>query len=213
MSSASADFWSLVDSSPGLGACWPWRGSCDRDGYGIYGRDRAHRVAYVRGKDRVPGPRAVVRHTCDNPRCCNPLHLIAGTQQMNVNDRNQRGRTAAGEKNGRAVLDEATVLQIFMSTGSYDSLAAFFNVSRWTVRDIKTGRNWGWLTGLNSHRGNKTIPTTRERLSAALHGALRINELGGVAEGTRTLDDQNHNLGSESSIDAGCSPDEGDSCD
>ena len=34
----------------------------------------------------------VLRHTCDNPACCNPNHLVLGTQQDNVDDMHARGR-------------------------------------------------------------------------------------------------------------------------
>lgn len=34
----------------------------------------------------------VVRHTCDNPRCINPEHLVLGTATQNVQDRTERGR-------------------------------------------------------------------------------------------------------------------------
>ncbi|ACP44084.1 hypothetical protein VPP93_gp13 [Vibrio phage VP93] len=36
----------------------------------------------------------VVRHTCDNPRCINPDHLIGGTIADNNRDRAERGRSA-----------------------------------------------------------------------------------------------------------------------
>lgn len=36
----------------------------------------------------------VVRHTCDNPRCINPEHLIGGTLADNNRDRAERGRSA-----------------------------------------------------------------------------------------------------------------------
>lgn len=38
----------------------------------------------------------VVRHTCDNPRCVNPEHLIGGTQKDNVQDTINRGRRVYG---------------------------------------------------------------------------------------------------------------------
>ena len=38
MSSGNVPFWSLVDVSGGPDACWPWIGTTDRDGYGIWGR-------------------------------------------------------------------------------------------------------------------------------------------------------------------------------
>lgn len=38
----------------------------------------------------------VVRHTCDNPRCINPAHLVGGTQKDNVADMYSRGRNKHG---------------------------------------------------------------------------------------------------------------------
>lgn len=34
----------------------------------------------------------IARHSCDNPRCINPEHLVIGTQQDNVQDMMDRGR-------------------------------------------------------------------------------------------------------------------------
>lgn len=34
----------------------------------------------------------VARHTCDNPACVNPKHIIPGTQQDNIADGVKRGR-------------------------------------------------------------------------------------------------------------------------
>lgn len=36
----------------------------------------------------------VIRHSCDNPRCINPLHLLIGTRADNNRDRAERGRSA-----------------------------------------------------------------------------------------------------------------------
>ena len=43
----------------------------------------------------------VVRHTCDNPRCINPEHLLIGTQMDNIQDMLLRGR-----KTDRVITDE-----------------------------------------------------------------------------------------------------------
>lgn len=55
----------------------------------------------------------VVRHTCDNPRCINPEHLIAGTQKDNVADmltRNRQGDCCNfGTSNGRCALSDDAV--------------------------------------------------------------------------------------------------------
>lgn len=43
----------------------------------------------------LDGLRGVVaRHTCDNPRCINPEHIIPGTHADNNRDRAERGRSA-----------------------------------------------------------------------------------------------------------------------
>jgi hypothetical protein len=96
-------FWSFVDVRD-EGECWPWRGACNSSGYGRFkadGKDyKAHRVSrsLLRG-DVHAG--VVVRHSCDNPGCCNPAHLLTGTQADNVADRQARGRQAKGPRNGR----------------------------------------------------------------------------------------------------------------
>lgn len=56
-----------------------------------------HRIAWTLGHNpnatRVEVPSGLlVRHTCDNPPCCNPAHLITGTQAQNTADMMERGR-------------------------------------------------------------------------------------------------------------------------
>jgi hypothetical protein len=89
-------FWSRVKRGDG---CWLWDGEVNNHGYGrftIYRNGQrirllAHRVAYVlvTGED-IDGELA--RHQCDNPPCCNPVDLIPGTQQDNIQDAVERGR-------------------------------------------------------------------------------------------------------------------------
>ncbi len=95
-------FWARVDSSGGDNACWPWQGSRYPAGYGhvswpgvsgAKGRvdTGAHRVAYSLSNSGIPSGKQV-NHVCDNPPCCNPKHLYAGTQVDNICDRDVRGR-------------------------------------------------------------------------------------------------------------------------
>ena len=74
----------------------------------------AHRVAYCESKgislESIRG--LLVRHTCDNPRCINPQHLLLGTSQDNMDDMTSRGRQAKGVANGCAKLTEEDVLYI-----------------------------------------------------------------------------------------------------
>lgn len=83
-----AKFWSLVDKSGGEDACWPWKGRCNKDGYGhvwIGGKadKRAHRVACaLMGK--VQPPDTVADHLCRERSCCNPKHIEFVPQGINM---------------------------------------------------------------------------------------------------------------------------------
>jgi hypothetical protein len=50
-----------------------------------------HVAAFTLAWGPVP-PGKIVRHTCDNPPCVNPLHLMIGTYGDNMRDRTERGR-------------------------------------------------------------------------------------------------------------------------
>jgi hypothetical protein len=74
--------------------CLLWEGARGGNGYGyvrLDGRTVAvHRlVVALDGRDPTG---QVVRHTCDNPACVNPEHLVLGSQADNVADMMQRGR-------------------------------------------------------------------------------------------------------------------------
>jgi len=84
---ATDRFWSHVDRSGDIFACWPWTGAIEKTGYGRVKHDGkvrlAHRVAYSIAKGAVPGG-LHVDHLCRNRRCCNPAHLEAVTQRENT---------------------------------------------------------------------------------------------------------------------------------
>lgn len=143
----AAPVWRQVDRSAGPDACWPWLGSFDRYGYGFdKGIGRAHRAAFASVTGAVLSPDIAVLHSCDNPACCNPRHLRAGTQDDNVADRVGRGRSARGAFNGRAKLSATDAAAIYKAGGSASEVARRFKVSERTVRDIRSGRTWRWLT-------------------------------------------------------------------
>lgn len=105
-----------------------------------------HRIIYqiYYGKS-VEGK--VIRHTCDNPSCINPLHLKSGTHADNIQDRVDRDRSARGEKNGRAKLTKKQVLKIRRNKkNTITELARKHNVCRRTIRFIRDGITWKHCT-------------------------------------------------------------------
>jgi hypothetical protein len=76
--------------------CWEWTRSTNK-GYGVIsiggGKMRGvHIVAWEIANDRVLPRGHVVRHSCDNPPCTNPAHLLLGTHADNQADKAERGR-------------------------------------------------------------------------------------------------------------------------
>lgn len=135
--------------------CHLWVGSLDGYGYGMFrvrttgGRKgwktvRAHIVA-ARLAGLTAEPNQIVRHTCDVPGCVNPQHLLLGSYQDNMGDRNDRNRTAVGIKVGTAVLTEDEVMEIQISRDSAKDLAQKFGVVRSTIYAIRTRRTWKHL--------------------------------------------------------------------
>ncbi len=90
-------FWPKVDKR-GADECWEWTASRRGRGYGSFGVPDvgvvdAHRMSYALAHDMdVTNMPFVVRHTCDNPPCVNPAHLLAGTMQDNMDDMWERDR-------------------------------------------------------------------------------------------------------------------------
>jgi HNH endonuclease len=81
--------------------CLEYRGYRHPKGYGQVGmkvgNEATHRVVY-RGK-RGPIPDGWdVCHTCDNPPCCNPLHLFAAPRVANLIDMRNKGRNRQTQK-------------------------------------------------------------------------------------------------------------------
>lgn len=83
-------FWNKVDRS---GDCWTWTAGRDGAEYGQFryeGKNiKAHRVSFFLSNGYWP---RVIRHSCDNPPCVNPAHLLDGTYKENSDDVYNRER-------------------------------------------------------------------------------------------------------------------------
>lgn len=118
----------------------------DKDGYPQVKRDgnkgRLSRYMYEQHKGAIPNG-FQVRHTCDNPTCINPDHLLVGTHVDNVRDKVERGRCSAGERHGNAKLTEDAVRRIRNNPGiSLTAFATEFGVAKQTVWKVRKEQGW-----------------------------------------------------------------------
>lgn len=126
--------------------CIEWQRAKAGNGYGNIsignGKwDYAHRVSYKVHKGEIPEG-YVVRHTCDNPCCVNPDHLLIGTQWDNVQDAISRGRASKppvfmGASNNKTKLTDEEIQLVLTSTQSNVELAKSLNVSTTRIRQIR----------------------------------------------------------------------------
>jgi hypothetical protein len=147
MKNKAGDFWSRVSIADD-NSCWDFVGFVGIYGYGIFYHNkkqaRAHRIAFLLHNGYLP---EAVCHTCDNRKCCNPKHLFAGSKGDNNRDRHAKGRSAGspGEAHHNHKLTESDVVEIrrmLMSGMKNRDIAASFNVTEFTISDVKRRKSW-----------------------------------------------------------------------
>ena len=131
-------------------SCWFWQGSIDGMGYGRFFWDcklyQASRMSYHLFNGNI-GKYRIVRHTCDNPKCVNPKHLILGTQRDNMIDAVKRNRRKQVTKlNEEAVKVIKWMLKYKNNYGLIIKLAKLHNVTPQTITDIKANKTWSWIS-------------------------------------------------------------------
>lgn len=108
--------------------CMEWTRCLNTDGYPravIRGNSngKVHREVCALKEERgISG--YVVRHTCDNPRCINPDHLILGSVLDNVRDRSTRKRA-----HGHVSVKEAETVKALRVAGfTYKEISATLGI-------------------------------------------------------------------------------------
>jgi predicted XRE-type DNA-binding protein len=148
-------FWPKVAYGPET-QCWEWKAFRDRDGYGFFkvkiggkGRNvRAHRVSYLLAGGEL-SPDQLLLHTCDNPSCVNPRHLVPGSNADNMRQKVDRGRMKPqhGEANPANKLTDDVVRQILAVLAQPDppsqkEIGCRFGVSQMTISLLRQGKIW-----------------------------------------------------------------------
>ncbi len=91
-------FWSKVRKGTAAD-CWQWIAGKNASGYGFISIDgrvyRAHRISYLLAYGCPPHGHEIM-HSCDNPSCVNPGHLVPGLHKENMRDMAAKGRAKSG---------------------------------------------------------------------------------------------------------------------
>ena len=119
--------------------CWEWTGRVNKgDGRPYFRYDGKRMASYVcvyelhSGKELEKSQ--VVRHSCDNPVCCNPFHLSIGSHQENMNDMVER------ERHGLPKIAVKAIKKLREEGKTQKECAALYGVSREAVSAIDTMR-------------------------------------------------------------------------
>lgn len=127
-------------SAPRASGCIEWILSTDSYGYGKFkwrGRSfAAHRASYECENGAIPDGLEIL-HTCDNPSCINPAHLIAGTHADNMRDMAQKGRDARAPK-----ITASQALAIRTDARAQRAIAKEYGLSQSQVGRIKRAEHW-----------------------------------------------------------------------
>jgi len=128
--------------------CWNWQGAKNKDGYGLIKWGgityNAHRISYIIFKKLIPINKHI-RHTCNNPSCINPKHLILGTASDNIIDMIKINIRCNQKLNEEAVKVIKWMLKYKYEKELIQKLANLYKVSKTTIYDIKSNRTWYWM--------------------------------------------------------------------
>ncbi|PEV97740.1 hypothetical protein CN428_24410 [Bacillus cereus] len=157
--------------------CWEWRGTKDRYGYGRFNLDgkkeKAHRISYELHVGSI-SPGQMVRHkVCRNRACCNPNHLLLGTDEDNQLDKLEDGTNWRKLSYIKAL--EAKFLR--ENGASVRNIAKFFGVSTSAVYSQLSQLQGDETQSLYSERG-KRITDKKEAQSSSSIPVVIVRVIG-----------------------------------
>lgn len=170
--------------------CWNWKLSTGSHGYGQLFWDKkvqtAHRFSYLLFKGD-PGEKHVL-HKCGNRRCCNPLHLYAGTQKQNFGDMVRHGTYSPpprfqGERVANSALLDAQASEIkqrLLEGASCEDLARRYKVSISTISLVKRNQRYAHVRPFLPDRTKYNRPRITKSQAAEIKARLSRGQAGAV---------------------------------
>ena len=137
--------------------CWDWKGKLRKHNKGelrpVYKCEGeewyAHRLVWVLYNGRMLNRNEVVRHKCDRPSCCNPYHLIVGTQKDNVQDMLDRERVGHRKIDVQKIMELLEIGCKSQYISDYMKRERQLDIDASTIRRIKRRQfykhiRWPW---------------------------------------------------------------------
>lgn len=113
---------------------------------------RVHRLVLEAFVGRRPNG-MMCRHLDGNRRNNRLDNLVWGTNAENQADRIAHGTSNRGTNAPANVLSHTQVIQIFKDPRPTRVIASDYSINAETVRRIKAGKTWAWLTGASPRTG------------------------------------------------------------
>lgn len=136
--------------------CWEWQKGFNSKGYPTlyhFGKKRyAHRLSYSHHNNVDIDSLDVVMHTCDNPKCINPAHLVGGSQKDNIHDMIAKDRHLYGERRAMRFTekDVLTILSMAKNGIKQKEIISKFNSTQSSISAITCRRTWRHINVDNS---------------------------------------------------------------
>lgn len=196
-------FWKKVEKTE---TCWNWVGAKLPKGYGQfwYNGKRGYAHWFLLPTPLKKGQ--VARHTCDNPSCVRPDHIVVGTQQDNVNDMMERNRHNPTGMPGvvnpfvKLTDEQATLIRACPDTfGALTKLSKLLGIHRSVSGKIKNGKAWTHLPPvteedrlkvaelLNSHSEKKGVIASKMTREEAILAKACPKRYGAAMKMARAL--------------------------